>query len=135
MIRHGRAGGGHHAVRIDCALIRDGLLQGRVAIGAVAVDFQLFDGDPKLAQWKRTHTAGGEIKSRAAVHFRPVHVIGTSMSHRSGCAGIGRALRLQYKYTGMPASRIIRPMAEFAGKVAIVVMTIAAQARTKRAVV
>jgi hypothetical protein len=35
----------------------------------------------------------------------------------------------------MPASRIISPMAEFAGKVAVVVITMAAQANTKRPVV
>ena len=135
MIRHRGACSRHHAIGIDAAFLRDGLLQGSVAIGAVAVDFQLLDGDGKFAQGERTHAAGGEIESRAALGLRPLHVIGMSMSHRSGCGGIGRALRLQYKYTGMPASRIIRPMAEFAGKVATVVITMAAQASTKRAVV
>jgi hypothetical protein len=35
----------------------------------------------------------------------------------------------------MPASRIIRPIAEFDGKVAVVVITMAAQASTKSPVV
>jgi hypothetical protein len=65
-----------------------------------------------------------------------------AMSHRFGFgfgfgAGGGALLRwarLQYKYTGRPASRILNPMAEFAGKVAVVVITMAAQASTKRVV-
>ena len=139
MVGHRGAGGRDHAIGIDSAFLRDGVLQGSVAVGAVAVDLQLIDGDRKFMQGERSHAAGREIESRAALGFRPQHVIGMSMSHRFGFGSGGSAFlrlaRLQYKYTGMPASRIISPMAEFAGKVAVVVITMAAQANTKRAVV
>src|SRR5216683_7801300 len=145
MIGHGGTRRGDHAVRIDSAFLCNGMLQGGVAVGAVAIDLQLIDGDRKVAQRERTDAAGGEIKVRTALGFCPQHVVGVSLSHSliasgpiapgSGYNGSGRDLRLQYKYTGMPASRIISPMAEFAGNVQIVAVTIAAQACTKRAVV
>src|ERR1035438_3033757 len=47
----------------------------------------------------------------------------------------GRFLRLQYKYTGIPAAKIMRPNALFAGYVQMVLATMAAQERTKMAVV
>ena len=139
MVGHRGAGSCDHAVGIDSAFLPDGVLQGSVAVGAVAVDLQLIDGDWKLMQGERSNAAGREIESRAALGLRPQHVIGMAMSHRFGFGFGGSALlrlaRLQYKYTGMPASRMISPMAEFEGKVAVVVITIAAQANTKRAVV
>jgi hypothetical protein len=46
-----------------------------------------------------------------------------------------RGLRLQYKYTGIPAARIMKPKMLFVGYVRIVLVTMAAQVRTKRAVV
>ncbi len=135
MIGHGCPGGGHHALGIDAAFLRDGMLQRSVAIRAVAIDLELIDGYRKLMQGKRSHAAGREIVLRTALGLCPQHVIGMSMSHRLGAGGFCRALRLQYKYTGKPASRITSPIAEFAGKVATVVITMAAQASTKRPVV
>src|ERR1700730_3441434 len=135
MIGYVGASGNHHAVLINPAFLRNGVLQRGIAISAVAGDLQLLNGDRKLAQGKRAHTAGSEIEPRMALRLRPKHVVRMTLSHSSGWGGIGRASRLQYKYTGMPASRIIRPIAEFAGKVAIVLVTMAAQANTKTAVV
>src|SRR5579863_6640836 len=135
MIGHGGTGGCDHAIGIDSAFLRDGTLEGSIAVSAVAVDLQLIDGYRKFTQRKRTHTTGREIEFRAALCLCPQHVIGMSMSHRFVGGGFRRARRLQYKYTGKPASRMTRPTAEFAGKVATVAITMAAQANTKRAVV
>src|ERR1039457_6741187 len=112
MIGHGGTGGGDHAIEIDSAFLRDGTLQGSVAVSTVAVDLQLVDGYRKVTQRKRTDATGREIELRAALCLCPQHVIGMSMSHRFGARGFRRPVRLQYKYTGMPVSRLVRPMAE-----------------------
>src|SRR6266851_4688096 len=112
MVSHRRASGRDHAVGINSAFLRESVLQRSVAVGAVAVDLQLIDGDREFTQKKRSHAAGREIEARAALGLCPQHVIGMSMSHRFGIGGraLLRLARLQYKYTGMPASRIISPM-------------------------
>jgi len=46
-----------------------------------------------------------------------------------------RGFLLQYKYTGNPAARMKKPKTLFVGYVTTVLITIAAQARTKSAVV
>ena len=135
MIGHRGTGSGHHAIGIDSAFLRDGTLQGSIAVTAVAVDLQLINGYRKVSERKRTHATRRQIKLRAALRLRPQHVIGTSMSHWFGAGGFLLDRRLQCEYTGKPANRMIRPMAELAGKVATVVITIAAQANTKSAVV
>src|ERR1700682_1783872 len=137
MVGHRGASGRDHTVGIHSAFLRDGVLQGSVPVGTVAVDLQLIDGDREFMQRKRSHAAGREIEAGAALGLCPQHVIGMSVPHRFGFGGgaLLRLARLQYKYTGMPASRIISPMAEFAVKVAVVVIAMAAQDNTKRAVV
>ncbi len=46
-----------------------------------------------------------------------------------------RGLRLQYKYTGIPAARMMKPKTLFVGYVMIVLATIAVHVKTKSAVV
>src|SRR4051812_46814508 len=134
MVGHRSSGGSDHTIGIDAAFLRDSLLQGRVTVRTVAVDLQVVDGYGKIAQGKRCHAAGREIELRASLGFRPQHVIGMLMPHRVGDV-LFRFAPLQYKYTGIPASRIIRPMTEFAGNVETVVVTMAAHAATKSPVV
>jgi hypothetical protein len=45
MIRHGRACGFYNAFRIDSVVRTDGLLQRRVPIAVVAIDFELLQID------------------------------------------------------------------------------------------
>src|SRR5882724_11054086 len=137
MVGHRGASGRDHAVGIHSAFRREGVLQRSVAVGAVAVDLQLIDGDREFMQRKRSHAAGREIEARAALGLCPQHVIGMSVPHRFGFGGsaLVRQARLQDKYTGMPASRIISPRAEFAVKVGVGVIATAAQDNTKRPVV
>ena len=96
----------NHTIGIDTALTGDGLLQRRVAIGAVPVNLERgLDG--QFGERERSDAASGEIVARTALGLGPMHVIGMSLSHEFGWV---RARRLQYQYTGMPVSRMQRPM-------------------------
>ena len=62
----------------------------------------------------------------APIHLQKIHL--PALEARG-------ALWLQYKYTGIPARRITKPKALFAGYLQMVVPTIAAQDNTNSAVV
>src|SRR5207249_5545372 len=81
MIRHGCARGFYDAIRINPVMRSDGLLQGRVAVAIVAVNFQLLQFDWQLAEWKWRHAARCEIEPRAALRLRPMHVVRVLVSH------------------------------------------------------
>src|SRR5436309_9438955 len=83
MIRHGCACGFYDAIRINFVMRSDGLLQRRVAIAVVAVDFELLQIDRQFANWKWRHAARCEIEPRAALRLRPVHVVRVLVSHGS----------------------------------------------------
>ena len=59
----------------------DGLLQWRIAVAVVAVNLEFLQVNRQLAKRKWSHAARCEIKSRAALRLRPLHVIGMLVSH------------------------------------------------------
>src|SRR2546423_11942084 len=59
----------------------NGLLQRRIAIAVVAVNFELLQINRQLPKSKMRHTARREIERRAALRLGPVHVIGMLVSH------------------------------------------------------
>ena len=85
MIRHGSAGRFHHAIGIDAVMRSDRLLQRRVAVAVVTVDFEFLQINWQLAKRKWSHAARCEIEPRTALRLGPMHVIGMLVSH--GCCG------------------------------------------------
>ena len=71
----------HNAVGIDAVMRSDRLLQRRVAVAVVAVDFELLQINRQLAKRKWSHAARCEIEPRAALRLGPMHVIGMLVSH------------------------------------------------------
>src|SRR5882724_5730252 len=91
MIRHGCAGRFYNAFRIDSVMRSDGLLQRRVPIAVVAIDFELLQIDRQFAKWKWRHAARCEIEPRATLRLRPMHVVRVLVSHatvRKSCRGL-----------------------------------------------
>ena len=60
----------------------DGLLQRRIAIAVVAVNFELLQINRQLPKSKRRHTARREIERRAALRLGPMHVVRMLVSHK-----------------------------------------------------
>src|SRR5580765_2757394 len=81
MIRHGSAGRFHDAVGIDAVMRGDRLLQRRVAVAVVTVDFELLQINRQLAKRKWSHVARCEIEPRRSLRLGPMHVIGMLVSH------------------------------------------------------
>src|SRR5206468_6772747 len=81
MIRHGCAGRLYNAFGIDSVVRSDGLLQRRVAIAVVAIDFELLQIDRQFAKWKWRHAARCEIEPHAALRLRPMDVVRVLVSH------------------------------------------------------
>src|SRR6516225_5566184 len=68
----------------------DRVLQRRVAVAVVTVDFELLQINRQLVQRKRADAARREIEPRTALRFGPMHVIGMPVSHattRGSCLG------------------------------------------------
>ena len=81
MIRHGSAGRFHDAVGIDAVVRSDRLLQRRIAVAVVTVDFELLQINRQLAKRKWSDATGCEIEPRTALRLGPMHVIGMLVSH------------------------------------------------------
>ena len=81
MICHGCARGFHDAVGIDTVMRGDGLLQLRVAVAVVAVDFEFLKIHWQVAKRKWRHAARCKIEPCAAPRLGPMHVIGLLVSH------------------------------------------------------
>ena len=81
MIRHGSAGRFHDAVGIDAVVSSNGLLQRRVAVAIVTVNFELREVDWQFAERTRRYAARREIEPCAALRLGPMHVIGMLVSH------------------------------------------------------
>src|SRR5262249_30288677 len=113
MIGHRGSRSRDDARRIDSAFRRDRLLQRRIAVSAVAVDFELVGRDAKLAKWKRTDATGGKVVAGLALQLGPVHVVGRAIFHE--VEGVVFARCRQNKYTGIPASKITTPNAVLLG--------------------
>ena len=60
----------------------DGLLQRRIAIAVVAVNFELLQINRQLPKSKMRHTARREIERRAALRLGPMHVVRMLVSHK-----------------------------------------------------
>src|SRR6266487_962013 len=81
MIRHRCACGFYDAVGIDTVMPSDGLLQQRIAIAVVAVNFERLQVHPQLAKRKWRDATRREIEPCTALRFGPMHVIGMLVSH------------------------------------------------------
>jgi hypothetical protein len=129
IIRHRCAFGRHHAIGIHAVLPPDRLLQRHVAVAARAVDLKRREIEGQFAHGERSHSTGSQVEGRFAVGLRPMHVVRMFVRH------VLVRRRLQYKYTGMPVSKINQPFTEFAGSLQMVLATIVTQAITNSAVV
>src|SRR6266436_3585539 len=97
MIRHRSACGGYDAIGIYAAFCGDGLLQRRVAVSAVSVDFELIDGDAEFAEREGADAAGGKVVAGLAVKLGPLHVVGVAISHEVIARAIGKKLSSRAK--------------------------------------
>src|SRR6266536_2637411 len=127
MVRHGGAGGLHDTIGVHILMLSDGLLQGGVAVAVLAVDFEPGKIDRQFPQREAAHAAGSQVVAGAALGLGPVHIFRLLVSHARR--------RLQNQYTGIPASMIPSAMALLPGLAATALPTIAAQHKTKSAVV
>src|SRR4029077_4064903 len=83
MVRHRCARGFYNAFRINSVVSGDSLLQWRIAVAVIAVNFELLQSDWQVAKRKWRHAARCEIETRAAFRLRPMHVVGVLVSHES----------------------------------------------------
>src|SRR5579871_5719464 len=124
VVGHRSSGGLDYGVGIHIVVDRNGADQGAISVFVIAVDFESGKIERQLAKGEGSYAAGGQIESGGALGLGPMHVFRVLVSHRR------RLPRLQYKYTGTPASMIRKATALLAGVVATVLTTIAAHAIT-----
>src|SRR5580658_3275391 len=97
---------------------------------------------PRLSQGSPAHLSSYTSPYAAVVFLTGSMIEHAACGHKLGMCAAPQLLvllhllfRLQYLYTGMPASRISRPIALLAGYAAMVLATMPAQVSTKAAVV
>src|SRR5206468_9635345 len=81
MIRHGCACGFHYAIGINSVMRTYSLLQRRVTVTILPVNFELLQIDRQFAKRKWGNTARREIETRTTLRLRPMHVVGMLVSH------------------------------------------------------
>src|SRR5487761_1022526 len=137
MIGHRRAIRSDHAFGSNAVLLRQALLERRVAVAARRGNFQVLDFRVQLRERIAIQAAGCQIEPGMRAQLGPLEIRRTNFPAR--CCHVWRLLflfcALQKKYTGMPANRIPKPTAVSRGYLKIVLSTTNQDAATKRKVV